>query len=165
MDNTILYRMPVGIAGAISRSNDLTTEPVLLRNDNPFPAYGLVGKRVGGFFVPLAASDTASVFAGFYLRSFPTTSMPDQVRQVGPNANSSGDRLRRGYMNVNIGGASAVNIVAGTAVNVRIANPSASSPLGTALPIAIASETVVYPGAYFTGPGDADGNAEIEFNI
>ncbi|MEX2953479.1 hypothetical protein AB4K01_20020 [Serratia fonticola] len=164
MGNVILWRMPVGIAGAISRPNDLTAEPVLLRNDNPFPAYGLVGKRVNGFFVPLAASDTAAVFAGFYIRPFPTTSTPDQVRQVGPNANSSGDRLRRGYMNVATG-ATAVNIVAGTPVNVRIANPSASSPLGTALPAAITDETVVYPGAYFTGPGDADGNAEIEFNI
>ncbi|VXD05822.1 conserved hypothetical protein [Enterobacterales bacterium 8AC] len=165
MGNTILLRMPVGIAGAISRPNDLTTEPVLLNSANAFPAYGLVGKRVGGLFVPLTAGDAAAVFAGFLVRPFPTTSVPDQVRQVGSTANMSGDRLRRGYMTVNIGGATAVNIVAGTAVNVRIANPTAASPLGTPLPAAIASETVVYPGAYFTGPGDADGNAEIEFNI
>ncbi len=39
-----LYRMPVGIAGAISRPQDLTVEPVVLKSDNAFAAYGLAGK-------------------------------------------------------------------------------------------------------------------------
>lgn len=30
-----LYRMPVGIAGAISRPQDLTVEPVILKSDTP----------------------------------------------------------------------------------------------------------------------------------
>ncbi len=32
MDNVFLYRMPVGIAGAISRPQDLTVEPVVALN-------------------------------------------------------------------------------------------------------------------------------------
>lgn len=163
MANTILYRMPAGIAGAISRPQDLTTEPVMLLSTNAFTAYGLVGKRSGGFFVPLAANDAVTVFAGFYVRPYPTTSTPDQIRQA-PNGNIAGDRLRRGYMTVNIG-ATAVNIVAGAQVYVRIGNPSAASPLGAVAASLVAGETLAYPTAYFSGPGDADGNVEIEFNI
>lgn len=55
-----LYRMPVGIAGAISRPQDLTVEPVVLKSDNAFAAYGLAGKYDDdGFFVPLADGDQA----------------------------------------------------------------------------------------------------------
>ncbi|EGJ91305.1 hypothetical protein SF434370_0884 [Shigella flexneri 4343-70] len=36
--------MPVGIAGAVSRPQDLTVEPVVLKSDNAFAAYGLAGK-------------------------------------------------------------------------------------------------------------------------
>ena len=44
MNNVFLYRMPVGIAGAVSRPQDLTVEPVVLKSDNAFAAYGLAGK-------------------------------------------------------------------------------------------------------------------------
>jgi hypothetical protein len=37
MGNTFLYRMPAGIAGAISRPQDLTVEPQLLDSSNLFP--------------------------------------------------------------------------------------------------------------------------------
>ncbi|STI84341.1 putative phage related protein [Escherichia coli] len=40
MNNVFLYRMPVGIAGAVSRPQDLTVEPVVLKSDNAFAAYG-----------------------------------------------------------------------------------------------------------------------------
>ncbi|ENB0724874.1 hypothetical protein ABG541_004028, partial [Shigella flexneri] len=60
MNNVFLYRMPVGIAGAVSRPQDLTVEPVVLKSDNAFAAYGLAGKYDDdGFFVPLADGDTA----------------------------------------------------------------------------------------------------------
>jgi hypothetical protein len=44
MGNTFLYRMPAGIAGAISRPQDLTVEPQLLDSTNLFPAYGLAAR-------------------------------------------------------------------------------------------------------------------------
>jgi hypothetical protein len=164
MGSVILKRMPVSTAGAITRSQDLTAEPVQLKSDNSFKSYGLVGKRVNGYFVPLTTADSASAFAGFYIRPYPTTSTPDQVRQVGAVSNMIGDRLRRGYMGVNVGG-SAVTISAGAPVHVRIDKGTESSPLGSVLAAAVATETAIYPNAFFTGPGDADGNAEIEFNI
>ena len=83
MGNTFLYRMPAGIAGAISRPQDLTVEPQLLDSSNLFPAYGLGGKISSGKFVPIAASDTASVLVGIYVRPYPTASQPDKVQQVG----------------------------------------------------------------------------------
>lgn len=67
MNNVFLYRMPVGIAGAVSRPQDLTVEPVVLKSDNAFAAYGLAGKYDDdGFFVPLADGDTADKVKGIY---------------------------------------------------------------------------------------------------
>lgn len=78
MNNVFLYRMPVGIAGAVSRPQDLTVEPVVLKSDNAFAAYGLAGKYDDdGFFVPLADGDTADKVKGIYVRPYPTTSQPD----------------------------------------------------------------------------------------
>lgn len=66
-----LYRMPVGIAGAISRPQDLTVEPVILKSANAFAAYGLAGKYdADGFFVPLADGDTADKVKGIYVRPY-----------------------------------------------------------------------------------------------
>jgi len=160
-----LYRMPVGIAGAISRPQDLTTEPVIIDSSNAFAAYGLVGKDSSdGKFIPLAASDAATVITGLYVRPYPTTSTPDMVRQVGTGKNFTGDVMKRGYMTVNIG-STAVNLVKGAPVYVRNANPTDASPLGAILGAAVTDETVVLPNASFTGAGDAAGNAEVAYNI
>lgn len=160
-----LYRMPVGIAGAISRPQDLTTEPVILDSTKTFSVYGLAGKdSADGKFIPLAASDAATVITGLYVRPYPTTSTPDMVRQVGTGKNFTGDVMKRGYMTVNIGG-TAVNLTKGAPVYVRNANPTDASPLGAILGAEITDETVVLPNAYFTGAGDAEGNAEIAYNI
>lgn len=162
---SLLYRMPVGIAGAISRPQDLTTEPVILNAANTFSQYGLAGKdSADGKFIPLAASDAAAVITGLYVRPYPTTSTPDLVRQVGTTSNFTGDAMKRGYMTVNIG-TTAVNLVKGGAVYVRNANPTTASPLGSILGAAVTDETVVLPNATFTGAGDAAGNAEIAYNI
>lgn len=160
-----LYRMPVGIAGAISRPQDLTTEPVIIDSSNAFAAYGLAGKdSADGKFIPLAAADAATVITGLYVRPYPTTSTPDMVRQVGAGKNFTGDVMKRGYMTVNIG-STAVGLVKGAPVYVRNANPTDASPLGAILGAAVTDETVVLPNASFTGAGDAAGNAEVAYNI
>ncbi|OON35610.1 hypothetical protein BTJ39_22300 [Izhakiella australiensis] len=162
---SLLLRMPVGIAGTISRPQDLTTEPVILDSTNTFSAYGLVGKTsAAGKFIPIAASDAATVITGLYVRPYPTTSTPDMVRQVGTGKNFTGDSMKRGYMTVNIG-STAVGLTKDAPVYVRNANPSNASPLGSILGAAVTDETVVLPNATFTGAGDADGNAEIAYNI
>jgi hypothetical protein len=157
--------MPVGIAGAISRPQDLTTEPVIIDSSKAFAAYGLAGKdSADGKFIPLAASDAATVITGLYVCPYPTTSTPDMVRQVGTGKNFTGDVMKRGYMTVNIG-STAVNLVKGAPVYVRNANPTDASPLGAILGAAVTDETVVLPNASFTGAGDAAGNAEVAYNI
>lgn len=159
-----LLRMPVGIAGAISRPQDLTIEPVVINTAKPFNQFGLAGKYSGDFFVPLEADDTADKIVGFFVRPFPTTNTPDLVRQVGIDKNFAGGAMKRGYMTVNIG-STAETVVRGAVVNIRIDNPSEASPLGSVLATAIADETVVLPFAFFTGAGDANGNTEISYKI
>ncbi|WP_439040341.1 hypothetical protein ACSJLR_002755 [Serratia bockelmannii] len=161
-----LYRMPVGIAGAISRPQDLTVEPVILKSANAFPAYGLAGKiDVDGFFVPLADGDTADKVKGIYVRPYPTTSQPDMVRQVGTDKNFPGDAMKRGYMTVNVG-SDASTIKKGAPVYI-VVSPDASIdvPLGGFMATLVADKTVLLPNAEFTGAGDADGNAEISWKI
>lgn len=165
MSNALLYRMPVGIAGAISRPQDLTVEPVIINAANPFSAYGLAGKFVDGLFVPLTDGDTAAVVQGIYVRPYPTTSTPDLVRQVGADKNFAGDALKRGYMSVNVG-SDATAITKGAPVYVVVSlDSSIDVPLGGFMATSINGKTVALPNAQFTGAGDADGNAEISYKI
>ncbi|WP_336818102.1 structural cement protein Gp24 [Cedecea sp. MMO-103] len=164
MGNTILYRMSAGIAGAISRSQDLTVEPQILDATKPFAAYGLGGKIVGGKFVPIEAADAVTVMVGIFVRPYPTASQPDKIRQVGSGYNFAGDNLKRGYVTVNIGSdASSVALTA--PVYMRVATPTNASPLGAFLAAADGENTVQITNAYFNGPGDADGNIELAYNI
>ena len=41
--NAYLTRMPIGIAGGVSRPRDLTIEPVALNYQKQFASYGLPG--------------------------------------------------------------------------------------------------------------------------
>ncbi|MFU2318936.1 structural cement protein Gp24 [Rahnella sp. PCH160] len=155
-----LKRMPAGIAGAISRPQDLTIEPVILDSTNLFAAYGVGGKYSGGKFVPIASGDTAAVLAGIFVRPFPTASQPDVVQQIGSGKNFTGDNLKRGYVNVNIGG-DASSVTLGGAVYMRVA----TSAIGTFVAAADSTNTVLISNAYFTGAGDTSGNIEIAFNL
>lgn len=162
----LLYRMPVGIAGAISRPQDLTTEPVILNSANAFTVYGLAGKYdANGYFVPLADGDTVDKVKGIYLRPYPTTSQPDMVRQVGSSHNFPGDSLKRGYVTVNVG-SDASAIKKGGAVYVVVSpDVTITLPLGGFMATEVLGKSVILPGAEFTGAGDADGNAEISWKI
>ncbi|MGS2677718.1 structural cement protein Gp24 [Citrobacter freundii] len=164
MDNTFLYRMPAGIAGAISRPQDLTVEPQTLDSAKAFAAYGLAGKFSAGKFVPIEEADTAAVVVGIYVRPYPAASQPDKVRQIGTGYNFAGDCMKRGYVTVNLG-ADASAVMLGGAVYMRVATPSDTSPLGAFLAAADGENTVQITNAFFNGPGDANGNIELAFNI
>lgn len=164
----LLYRMPVGIAGAISRPQDLTTEPVIIKSDSPFVAYGLAGKYdTDGFFVPLEDGDTADMVKGIYVRPYPTTSTPDMVRQVGTDKNFPGDALKRGYLSVNLGADFDASVIKkGAPVYVVVSLDSTIDvPLGGFMSTSVSGKNVVLPNAEFTGAGDAEGNAEISWKI
>lgn len=161
-----LYRMPAGIAGAISRPQDLTVEPVILKSANAFPAYGLAGKiDTDGFFVPLADGDTVDKVKGIYVRPYPTTSQPDMVRQVGADKNFPGDAMKRGYMTVNLGADASALKKGGTVYVVISLDSTIDVPLGGFMSTSVSGKNVALPNAEFTGVGDAHGNAEISWKI
>nr|WP_119711645.1 hypothetical protein [Arsenophonus endosymbiont of Aleurodicus floccissimus] len=168
-----LYWMPVGIAGAISCYRDLTTEMVLLKSKDGFPAYGLAGKYDGDYFVPLSEGDTADVIKGIYIRPYPTPQTQDFIRQVGTEKNfTGGDALKRGYVTVNVGVYSQ-QVKKGGKVYVRVAGAMDKSPLGAILIVEEKTgsgasktiNTVILANAEFIGQGDADGNVEISYKI
>lgn len=155
-----LFRMPAGIAGAISRPRDLTTEPVILDETNLFAAYGLPGKYSGDNFVPLTATDTAASIVGFLVRPYPTTSAADFARNVTSGGNQQGDALKRGYITVNIGGdATAIT------KNAPVYFDLSAGVLTATAPAEGVTTVIEIPNAVFTGAGDADGNTELAYKI
>ncbi len=94
-------RMPIGIAGAVTRPRDLTIEPVVLDHTKQFASYGLPGKYVNDQFVPLESGDTIDKVKGILVRPFPITSAAD-LAYIGVEANQVGDNLKRGYICVKV---------------------------------------------------------------
>lgn len=163
--SSILLRMPVGIPGAISRPQDLTTEPALLDATLTFTAYGLPGKFSGNSLVPLVAGDTADLIVGFLVRPYPTTSNADFNHQLTSGTDltgglRTGDILKRGYLTVNVGG-DATTITRNAPVYCALAGGA----LTATAPAEGDATVVAIPNAVFTGAGDADGNAEISYKI
>lgn len=160
MAQVLLYRMPSGIPGDISRRQSATVEPVVMDAAFPFASYGIPYKRVSGKARPLASGDVATVIVGFLVRPYPTqTSNADGS---GVHSGPIGDGLRRGYITVkNNAGVPAVDGV----VYARVANPVGGKPIGGIEAVADSTNTVIVAGARFTGPADAAGNVEIEFNL
>lgn len=148
MGNAFLYRMPSGIAGAISRSQSSDVDTGIFDASYPFSAYGVPCKEVSGKLRPIASGDTAANVIGFLVRPFPTTgaNASDPLGTAVPPTTGIGNRLIRGYMTVkNNYGSPARN----GQVYVRVANASSGKPIGG---IEAASETT-FTGGTITGTG------------
>lgn len=162
MSNAILYRMPSGIPGDVSRREQATIESVPLDSTKPFSAYGLPGKIVSGKFVPLEASDTAAVVYGFLVRPYPTNSAQEPVGTATPPTTGYGNALRRGYVTVvNQAGTPAL----ASQVYSRVATPSGSKTIGDVEAVSDTTNTIAITGCTFMNAGDASGNVEIAYNI
>ncbi|QHM71285.1 structural cement protein Gp24 [Mixta intestinalis] len=166
-----ITRMGMGFPGAITRQQDLTTEPAILDAAKPFVAYGLAGKYKDGKFVPLEAGDTVADVVGAFVRPYPTHN-PTDVRSLGVTAGYTGDVLKRGYMCVAVPSAQAASATKGAPVYVRVAAATENSPLGAFLlaPDATAANTPKLPDVTVMGAGDdaataTHGNVEIAYNI
>lgn len=166
-----LTRMGLGFPGAVTRPQDLTAEPVILDADKPFPSYGLAGKNLNGKFVPLEAGDDIDDVDGIFIRPYPTTN-PTDARALGITSGYTGDALKRGYIAVAVPAAQASTAKKGDKVYIRVAAPTASSPLGSIVltPDATAANTPELTIAKVMGPGDSSattthGNVEIAYNI
>ncbi|WP_175788118.1 structural cement protein Gp24 [Burkholderia cenocepacia] len=162
MGNAILYRMPSGIPGDISRQSQATVETGFFDSTNPFSAYGLFGKVVSGKFVPIGAGDVATAVYGLLVRPFPTQSSQDPVGTSTPPTKGPADILRRGYMTVQLNaGVAALN----GQVYVRVAAAAAGKPIGGIEAAADGTNTIAIAGATFMAAADAAGNVEIAYNI
>lgn len=161
MSNAILFRMPSGIPGDLSRRGQGTYEPVVLDPVNAaFPGYGLPGKSVGGKFVPIAAGDVGAAVTGFLIRPYPVQTV--NANGTGVSSSKIGDRMRRGYMTV-VNNAGAPSVEA--PVYVRVAAAAAGKPIGGIEAAADGGNCVAIPNCVFMDAGDAAGNVEIRFNI
>lgn len=161
MGNAILYRMPSGVPGDISRRAQSVVEQVFLDPAKPFTAYGLPGKIVSGKFVPLEAGDAATVIYGILVRPYPIQTGNADGSGVATSA-KVGDCLRKGFMTVyNRAGSPAFN---GT-VYARVGTPAGVKIIGGIEAASDSTNTVVIGKATFKDAGDASGNVEVEFNI
>jgi len=169
--NAYLTRMPLGIAGAVTRPQDLTAEPAILDPTSLFTKYGLAGKWSGNKFVPLEDGDTIDDVAGIFIRPYPTQSQPD-IAALGVTSGVTGDILMRGYICVTVPTGQAATATKGAPVYVRVAGASDASPLGSLVltPDATAENTPELTVARVMGPGDGAagaglGHVEIAYNI
>lgn len=162
MSNAILYRMPSGISGDVTRLSTATIEPGVYDPAKSFDAFGVPGKIMSEKFVPLEAGDTADNIYGLLVRPYPTTSSQDPLGKSTPPKAGINDILRRGYMTVLLRAGTSAK---GGAVYVRIGSPAAGKPIGGIEAAADGADTVELPNATFMGAADASGNVEISYNI
>ena len=164
MSNAFLYRMPAGIPGQVNRFSAATVEPQLLDTTNFPTVYGVpvaidaTSKNTR----KIMAGDTAASVYGMYVRPYPTNSGTDPIGTSTPPVAGICNVLKRGYMSVQLNGATAA--AKNGTVYVRTA-VGTGSIIGGIEAAADSTNTFAMANAYFTGPADANGNVEIGFNI
>ncbi|MDS0851654.1 hypothetical protein [Burkholderia cenocepacia] len=160
------FRMPAGFAGDLQRAEVATIEPQQIDSAAPPTVFGVAVKLVNGKIQPINnAADTAALVYGVNLRPYPIQGNgTDPLGTSTPPTSGVTDVLKRGYVNVALGGTTAAT--KGGTVYVRVAAAAAGKPLGGFEAAADGTNTVAMPASwYFTGPGDTYGIAEIAVNI
>lgn len=161
------FRMPAGIPGMVNRAEVATIEAQVVMTTNPPTVYGVpvaidaTAKQIR----PIGASDTAASLYGFIVRPWPTqgNSINEPIGTATPPTSGLVNVLKRGYISVQLNGATAA--AKNGSVFVRIANASAGKPIGGVEAAADSTNTIQFATAYFMGPADASGNAEVAYNI
>lgn len=161
--NAILYRMPYGIPGDVTRPSQSTIEPQLLDPANPFSAYGLFGKISNGRLVPIGTGDTAASVYALLVRAFPTQSASTAMGVAQPPTSGPADGLRRGYGAVKLRGSAAAAL--NGQVYIRVGAGTGSQPIGGIEAAADSTNTIAVPNCVFMSAADADGNVEISFKV
>lgn len=162
MSNAILYRMPSGIPGDVSRREQATIESAPFDSNAAFSAYGLFGKIASGKVQPIGAGDAATAVYGLLVRPYPTNSAQEPVGTATPPTTGHGNVLRRGYATVVCNsGTPALN----SQVYVRVANPSGAKVIGGIEAASDTTNTIAIANCTFMNAGDASGNVEIAYNI
>lgn len=154
-------RVPAGFPGAITRSDSKTVKQEYIDSAAPPTAYGSAVKLVSGKLRPIASGDAAAVIHGILVRQYPVQSSANAFGNATPPTSGIADVLLRGYI--------AVQVTQGTAapkgpVYVRVTAASGKL-VGDIEAVSDSTNSVALPNAYFTGAADANGVAEIAFNI
>jgi hypothetical protein len=164
ISNAILFRMPFGIPGDVSRPSQATIEAQPF-GATAFGAYGVPVKLVNGLIVPVGAGDTTDNVYGLLVRPFPTTgaNASDPLGTGVPLDAGLANILKRGYMTVFSGGGTPAP---NSQVYFRTAAGASGRPVGEleALMSDPANQQAIV-GAYFMSAADASGNAELAYNL
>ena len=159
------YKMPAGIVGNISRMEHATIEQRVLDSTNTPAAPGLPVKVVSGKIQGITTGDVGTAVQGFLVRSYPGQSATNTFGSVTPTAGGLASLLRRGYLDVIVNAGTAAY---GSTVYMRVGGAVTGKPLGGIEAVVdgtTASNTLAIPGAYFMGAADANGIAEVAYNI
>ncbi len=171
MSNAFVYRMPVGIPGALSRGVDgCKIEVGVLSASYPPTVFGIPMKLSSGVYRPIAATDTISTaVVGFLVRPYPTQYTASEALGTStPNVNLPCNILKSGYImvlvNAGIGGAVPAK---GGAVYCRKTDHGASEYLiGGIESDADSAKCETITGCYFTGVMDTTSLlCEVAYNI
>lgn len=159
------YRMPAGFAGDLQRAEVATIETQLIDSAAPPTVFGVPVKMVSGKIQPInTAADVAASVYGFNIRAYPMqTNGADALGTATPPTSGPTDILKRGYINVSLGGTA--DAAKNGTVYVRVAAAAAGKPLGGVEAAADGTNTIAMTNAYFNGPKDAYGIVEVAFNI
>lgn len=171
-DSVFMYRMPAGIPGECTRFQTVgTTIAAQVQNNvTPFTSYGTVGTIDTNGARPILATDTAlpTTPVGISVRPFPasdnTAANPGVVGfgAGAPMPKGIIDMLFRGYINMKLNGAAAAT----KGGIVYVYSPASNgNHVQAGIEAASGAGLWALPGAFFTGPADAQGNVEIQFNI
>lgn len=147
--------MPAGIAGNITRRAASVTEPVLLAAETAIGAALAINAEGEA-----GAAVTAATVKGFLVRIYPTQSAANGFGGGTMAAKGVQDSLRSGWISVQLSAAETATGHKGTPL--KLVEVAAN---GFAVGDLAISEGVAIPGAALTGPADASGIVEIEFNI
>jgi hypothetical protein len=161
--NPILYRMPFGVQGDISRRDQLHIEPHIY-GATPFTAYGLPVKLSSNKVIPMGAGDAAGNAFGILVRPFPTqgANASDPLGTAVPPTSGEADVMRKGYIFVKCNvGTPALN---GT-VYMRVTANGGNTIIGGIEATSDSTNTVILSNCKFNGPADSNGIVEITIGV
>jgi hypothetical protein len=165
------FRAPSGIPGDVNRiAAGATIEPNFQHTTAPMTAYGRAAKlSAGGGMTPITSGDTFANVYGISVRAFPVQQQSaTNYGQTGlgsatPPETGAIDILKRGYISVRLFGTTSAS--KGGAVYIWTAASSGANTPGGFVAANPGGSGFQVTNAYFTGAADADGNAEIAYNL
>jgi len=167
------FRMGAGFAGDVNRTHPASVEPALNDATNPvlLPGLACVASASGNTVRQMAAGDTALTdIWGVLVRAFPTQQVTATLAYgqvaygaVAPGTVQPVDVLRSGYILVPVNGA----VVKGGAVYIWVAASAGAHVQGGFESAATGGSTMTLSTgrAYWNGPADSTGIAELAFNV